>query len=181
MKKMIYTAAVLVAIGGAVQAQQKSSPITIAEGWVQDNSKNKEFNAKETLVKADEVGEIGNGHIIVSEIQLDTEVAKLKDVIEFDTRMYTLNKQGKVQVKDAGVIVTHDKKKTSIVKHVIGGIDAGYQAIAYIPEKESIVTVTLSTYSKDFFDDHYSDFQKVVRSYSKNVQLSPTLSESTLD
>lgn len=181
MKKTIYTAACVVAMAVAAQAQQKTSPVTIAPGWVQDNSKNTELLAKESFVKADEVGELGNGVIYLRETGLDEEVKTVQDLINLETKMFTLNKQGEVQIKDAGKITLADKKTASIVKHVTGASDAKFQAIAYIPEKESVVTLTLSTYSKEFFDDHINDFRKMVSTYSKQAVVTPTLSQSGLE
>lgn len=181
MKKMIYTAACVVAIAATTQAQQKGSPVSIAPGWVQDNSKNTELLAKESFVKADEVGELGNGVIYLREVALDEELTNLKSVVDLETKMFTLNKSAEVQVKDGGNITLADKKTTSVVKHVIGASDAKFQAIAYIPEKESVVTLTLSTYSKEFFDDHINDFRKMVSSYSKQNILTHTLSQSGLE
>jgi hypothetical protein len=180
MKKMIYSVACVVALASVAEAQQKTSPVAIAEGWVQDNSRNAAQLARESFIKADEVGEIGNGIIYLREVGLDEELTSLKDVVDLDAKMFTLNKTT-VQVKDAGKIVLADKKTTSVVKHITGSSDAQFQAIAYIPEKGSVVTLTLATYSKEFFEDHLNDFNKMVSTYSKDVRLTPIVSESNLD
>lgn len=182
MRRLIYTLACLTLVGGIVQAQDTQKTVVIAPGWVQDISKNSEYNAVQAFVKADELGELGNGIIYMSEIPLDIEVATLKELMAYDDRMLQFNKaENTVKIKDAGKIVLKDKNTVAEIRHVIGGRDAKYQAIAYIPENGKIVTLTLSTYSDLFFEDHVGDFNTMVQSYHQANTIMPSITKTEID
>lgn len=182
MRRWIYTLASLTLVGGIVQAQETRGTVAIAPGWVQDVGKNSERNAVATFVKADELGELGNGNIIMNEIELDAETATLKEIMAFDERMMQLNKkENEVQIKSVEKMVLKDHKTVAEVKHVIGAADAQYQAIAYIPEKGKVVTLTLSTYSDLFFKEHINDFNKMVQSYHKENTIMPSITKTEIE
>lgn len=184
MKKVIYTTACIVMMGALTQAQnvsEKNVPVVIPEGWVQDNIRNKEFLAKETLVKADEVGELGNGHILIRAIELDQELASFQEVVDYESKMVSLNRNNTIVVKDLDKITTADTKKSAVVKQVKGSPDAAFQAVAYINDDAQVVSITLASHTQAFFDDHYADFVKVVKSYSKNVVLDNMLTKSEIE
>lgn len=178
---MIYTTACVVLMSAASYAQSDLGGVQIPDGWALDNNRNKEFLADETLVKADEIGEPGNGHIIVRAIEVDQELASFQEIVDYETKMQTLTNNRTVTITDAPKITTTNGKETATVKHVTGTADAAYQAVAFLNKDTHVVTITLASHTQAFFEDHYADFVKTVRTFGETIGINTLLTKSSLE
>jgi hypothetical protein len=183
MKNLIYTFAFCFSLTMIAKAQRIYQTaesangakdvisVMVPDGWVQDNQRKHGIWAKNILVKADEVGEMGNGKIYIQTIPMEADQYSVEDVIAHEKMMYkTVN----TEVKETARITLDELNKEVSVISVKGSPDDAHQVVAFIPLTTSVAVVTLSTPYSEFVADHMADFTSLLRSFQLNPHLKQT-------
>lgn len=181
MKQMIVAMASCLAISAsygqrvyqAVETANGSKEVIsvmVPDGWRQDNQHKHGIYAKNVLVKADEVGEPGSGKIYIQTIPMESDQLSVEELIAREKMMY---KTAQTEVKEKTKLITEeDKTEVSVIK-VKGSVDDAHQLVAFIPLTTSVAVVTLSTPYEQFVNDHWADFESLIKSFQLNPHLRP--------
>jgi hypothetical protein len=182
MRNILFTFSILLLTTAMSQAQQlfvttetetgktETIGVLIPESWVGDNTRNKTWNAKHTLVKSDEVNEPGNGFIIIQSLSVDDTYRTAKDVIAYEKLVRTTKNVTLVETQRT---IASQNVVVDVIE-VEGSVDGARQKIVLIPVDDSVVTLTLITDSQEFYKDHEASLDELLQSVeftSKGIQI----------
>jgi hypothetical protein len=117
-----------------------------------DNKIVSEFNGREVNI------DISKITFCIDDDTIDVVMDKeLNDFKAFASEFY--------EVHNKGIIVVDEGKNVAIIKHILGSSDASYIASAYIPERDFILNVNMTTDYYQAFHELLPKFNTMVRSY----------------
>ncbi len=110
----------------------------------------------------------------LNEREINIDISKIAFCIDEDTLDAIIDKELNdfkafasefYEVHDKGIIVVDEGKNVAIIKHILGSSDASYIASAYIPERDFILNINMTTDYYQAFHEMLPKFNTMVRSY----------------
>jgi hypothetical protein len=151
--------------------------MSIPQGWEASHSMKFVQKSEESYIPASQSWRTAEGSIFVTKVPLDNEQETIDDVIDFEVKTYTTF--GEVKVENSRTIIVDNDKSIAIVKKYYGASDAPFQAIAYIPERNSVTLVSFFADNETFFKQHLNSFETFVKSYTYNIEILPVALDNT--
>lgn len=133
--------------------------IAVPLGWQVTNSdfKNAQLQKQNAYILT---------HIVAYQTKRDSLEMVIKDEInnykEFASEFFKVTAQKPLMIDNG--------KSVAVVKHITGGSDAAYQAVAFIPESSWVLIVSLLAETKPEFNQYLPEFEKMIQSYNVNKE-----------
>ncbi len=176
MKNILFSITLVLAFGGAVNAQriyQSLKPITgkkdivsveVPQGWVQQIAEKSNTNHGQLLTK----NESSNSSILIQTIGFDDTYKTVEALIEREKLMYNVTPS----VVHTLYPVELDKKMQAQLIRVSGSAD-GEQLVAFIPVKNSLVVITMLADDETVISENKTDFESLLSSFEFNPIINP--------
>lgn len=161
------------------QGVRVSRTMTIPEGWETSYSLAKAQKSIESLIRSDQFWRAADGSILINIVNYDNETETVEDIMEFDMKSYAEFRVGTIHISNTKKLFIDNDKSVAIVKIITGASDAPYQALAYVPERNTVLQVIFIAQTQQFFDEHYPAFEEFLKSYRYQAEILPTLSRDS--
>jgi hypothetical protein len=152
--------------------------MTIPEEWEASYSLKSVQKSEESFIQKNQSWRTAAGSMFINITPLNNENETVEDLIEFDMKSYAEFGGDKIQISNSKKIFVDGNKSIAIVKIITGSSDAPFQAVAYIPERNSVTQLTFIADTQSFFDENYAAFEAFLKSYSYQSEVLPMISKS---
>lgn len=153
--------------------------MTIPDGWEASYSMTSVHKSLESYIKSNQSWRTAEGSMFINIVSIDNETETVEDLIAFDMKSYAEFGGNKIQISNSKKIFIDNNKSVAIIKIITGSSDAPFQAVAYIPERNTVLQLTLVANTQEFFDENYSAFEEFLKSYSYRSEIMPEISKNS--
>lgn len=136
---------------------------------------------KPEFLKAELTKKVGGqtASIYLHSIEYKGKKDSLEVIVKDEMDSYREFGSDQFSIKPQKPIIIDNGKSIAIIKHITGASDAAYQAIAYIPENKSVLSITLITDSHQLFLNSIKEFETIVKSYSVDIEQIKIVTKNT--
>jgi hypothetical protein len=153
--------------------------MTIPDGWEASYSMTNVHKSTESYIRSNQFWRTAEGSMFINIVSIDNETESVEDLIAFDMKSYAEFGGDKIQISNSKKIFIDNNKSIAIIKIITGSSDAPFQAVAYIPERNTVTQLTLVADTQHFFDENYPAFEEFLKSYSYQSELLPMVSRNS--